>query len=335
MKTINLALQGGGSHGAYTWGVLDALLEDGRFHFEAISGTSAGAMNAVNFADGLRRGGPEGARKKLGDFWQAASIDGKLSEGERDVADLMMSYWGGLGRVTANFYDTASHFVSPYDLNPLNLNPLRDVLAGEVDFEALRKSEGPKLFFAATNVHTGKVRIFQRPELTLDMVMASACLPLMFKAVIIDDIPYWDGGYMGNPVLFPFFTETQTEDLVLVQINPISRNETPKTMNEIMDRVNEITFNSALIQEIRAVDFVGRLIDQGRLDGTHYKKIRLHLIEADPELIELGAESKSNADFSFFQKLFGIGRRAGKAFIAKHYDDIGKRGTMPVKNALV
>jgi len=335
MKPVNLALQGGGAHGAYTWGVLDALLEDGRFQFEAVSGTSAGAMNAVNLADGLRIGGREGARKKLADFWQGASLDGKLSEGERDVADLLLSYWGGLGRVTANFYDTASHFVSPYDVNPLDLNPLRDVLASQVDFEALRRSEGPKLFIAATNVHTGKVRVFHRTELTLDMVMASACLTLMFKAVMIDDIPYWDGGYMGNPVLFPFFTETKTEDVVLIQINPISRNETPKTINEIMDRINEITFNSALIQEIRAVDFVGRLMDQGRLQGTHYKKIRLHMIEADEELIALGADSKMNADFGFFQQLFAIGRRAGKAFIAKNYEHIGLKGTMAVKETLI
>ena len=334
-KKINLALQGGGAHGAYTWGVLDVLLEDGRFVLDGISGTSAGAMNAVNLADGLRRGGPDAARKQLAEFWQGASIDGALSQGQRDMADMMLAYWGGLGRIAADMFDTASHFVSPYDVNPLDLNPLRDVLAANVDFAALRTSEGPKLFIAATNVHTGKVRVFRRPELSLDMVMASACLPMMFKAVIIDGVPYWDGGYMGNPVLFPFFTETDTEDVLLVQINPIERNETPTSMNDILDRMNEITFNSSLLQELRAIDFVSRLHEQGRLAGTHYKHVRLHLIEADEELKALGADSKMNADLAFFRKLFAIGRRAGKAFITRYYDDIGVRGTLSLRETLV
>jgi NTE family protein len=331
-KTINLALQGGGAHGAFTWGVLDALLEDGRFDICAISGTSAGAMNAINLAEGMRTGGAKGAKRQLAEFWKAASLDGSLPEAGRMMFDGMMAFWSSTP-AAAMMQEAASLF-APAQLNPMDINPLRDVLKRAVKFELLRASAGPKLFIAATSVETGKVRVFHRDELTLDMVMASACLPTVFRAVEIEGKPYWDGGYMGNPVLFPFFTETNCADIVLVQINPIVRTGTPDTAAEIMARIDEVTFNAPLLQELRAIDFVRRLIEQGRLDGTNYKAIRVHVIEAQDELNLFGAASKMSADYDLFLKLREIGVRAAKTFIVAHFDDIGVRPTLDIRETI-
>lgn len=331
-KTINLALQGGGAHGAFTWGVLDALLEDGRFDIRGVSGTSAGAMNAVNFAEGLRKGGAEGAQRQMAAFWKGASLDGALPEPGRMVFDGMMAFWSSTP--AAVMLQEAASLFAPAQLNPMDINPLRDILKRAVNFEALRASAGPKLFIAATAVETGKVRVFHREELTLDMVMASACLPTVFQAVEIEGEPYWDGGYMGNPVLFPFFTETDCADIVLVQINPVARQGTPDTAIEIMSRIDEITFNAPLLQEFRAIDFVRRLIAQGRLDGTHYKEIRVHLIEAQAALNRFGAASKMKADYDFFLELREIGANAVKRFITAHFDDIGVRPTLDLQAAI-
>nr|WP_246781339.1 patatin-like phospholipase family protein [Rhodoblastus sphagnicola] len=327
-----MALQGGGAHGAFTWGVLDALLDDGRFDVCALSGTSAGAMSAVNFAEGLRKGGAEGARKQLADFWKAVSLDGALPEAGRMVFDGMMAFWSATP--AAVMFQRAASLFAPAELNPMDINPLRHVVKNAVNFEDLRASAGPRLFIAATCVETGKVRVFHREELTLDMVMASACLPTVFRAVEIEGKPYWDGGYMGNPVLFPFFTETACADIVLVQLNPIMRKGTPDTAAEIMNRIDEVTFNAPLLQEMRAIDFVRRLIAQGRLVGTHYKAIRLHVIEAQDELNAFGAASKMSADYDFFLKLHDIGVRAAKRFVASHFDDIGVRPTVDIQEAL-
>jgi predicted acylesterase/phospholipase RssA len=211
---------------------------------------------------------------------------------------------------------------------------LRDGVEAQIDFAAVRACESLQLFIAATNVHTGKVRVFERSELTVDMLMASAALPTIFKAVEIDGVPYWDGGYMGNPVLFPFFSGTRTEDIILVQINPLVRDNTPDTTGEILERVNEITFNAALLHELRAIDFVRRLIDAGRLDATHYKRVRLHRVEAQKELNAFGATSKMQADWGFFEKLHAIGYKAGEAFLAAHFDEIGREGTLDLKAEL-
>jgi len=332
-KVINLALQGGGAHGAFTWGVLDVLLEDGRVDFCGISGTSAGAMNAVSFAEGMRKGGKEGARQQLAHFWRSASLDGGLNAIQREVFEGVLNLWGATP--AKSWVEQAASMFSPMQFNPLNINPLRDVLSDQIDFAALRDSDHLKLFIAATNVESGKVRIFRRPELTIDMLMASACLPTVFKAVEIDGVPYWDGGYMGNPVLFPFFTETESPDVVLIQINPIERKGAPDTVTDIMARMNEITFNAPLLQEFRAIDFVARLIDAGRLDGTHYKRINMHVIEAQDELNQLGSASKMRSDLSFFEQLFAVGRKAGQSFLDEHFDDIGVKGTLDLKEALV
>ena len=329
-KRVNLALQGGGAHGAFTWGVLDALLQDGRLEIEGLSGTSAGAMNAAVLICGFAGGGPEVARTRLAAFWKAVSIDGGSMSGQRMLLDMFLGTWGWGGG--ASWLPLA--VPSPSTFNPLDINPLRDVVSDHIDFDALRRYEPMKLFVAATNVHTGKVRVFRRPELTMDMLMASAALPSLFKAVEVDGESYWDGGYMGNPVLFPFFTETQTEDIILVQINPIVRQELPRSAQDIQERVNEITFNASLLHEIRAIDFVRRLIDQGRLKETHYKRIRLHRIEENGALNAFGASSKLKADWDFFQALHALGVKAGRRFLKAHFDMIGVEGTVDLRAEL-
>jgi NTE family protein len=328
MKTVNLALQGGGAHGAYTWGVLDALLEDDRLAFEAISGASAGAMNAVALADGFVDAGPEGARRKLHDFWLSVSQEGALTPIQRKLFD---AYFGGFSFSASPaffWFDALTHFASPYELNPFNLNPLRDHLVQMIDFEKLRSTGGVELLVAAANVFTGKGKIFCRRELNADHVMASACLPRLFQAVEIDGVSYWDGGYAGNPPLWPLFYETRTEDAIIVQINPIERHETPRTARDILNRIDEITFNSPLLGELRAVNFVNKLIDEGKLQHGEYKRVRLHRIGGDGVLESLGAATKFDTSWPFLTRLRDLGRRSAKDWLARHFDDIGVRGTL-------
>jgi len=331
-KKINLGLQGGGAHGAFTWGVLDCLLEDERIDIEGISGTSAGAMNAVMLADGLARGGAPEARKRLADFWRAASLDGNLPELQRSVLDRLFSFTPYEGSPVQAWFDAVAHYMSPYDLNPLNINPLRDLIERFVDFDAVRACKDVSLFISATNVHTGRLRIFPQDKVTADVIMASACLPFLFRAVEIDGVPYWDGGYMANPALFPFFRATETEDVLIVQINPVERPSTPHTQSEIMNRINEITFNSSLLAEFRAIDFVTRMIDQGRLaHGTgegEYRRINVHRIALDSTFKALTAGSKLNSDFDFFEMLKKGGAQAARDFLDRHFDDIGVRSTV-------
>jgi NTE family protein len=331
-KLINLALQGGGAHGAFTWGVLDHLLEDGRFTIAGISGTSAGAMNAVMLADGLARGGPEEARKRLAEFWRAVSVDGDLPGGQRTVIDRLFSFLPLENSPAQIWVKAMSRFFSPYDLNPLNINPLKDLIERFVDFEAIRACQSPKLFVSATNVRTGHLRVFPPEQITADVVMASACLPFLFRAVELDGVPYWDGGYMGNPAIFPLFSVKETEDVLIVQINPIERRVTPTSSQEIMNRMNEITFNSSLLGELRAIEFVSRLIDEGRLPrGTgpgQYRRMKLHRISLDRAFPKLDADSKLSSDYDFFVMLRNGGRRAARNFIDAHFHDIGVRSTV-------
>lgn len=348
-KLVNLALQGGGAHGAFTWGVLDKLLEDGRLGFEGISGTSAGAMNAVALADGWYEKGADGAREKLETFWRAISRNGSFSvtDQQQEVLDRFLSFWmwpmgnGGGAEAFAKLFPLApwanpaatAQMTSPYDTNPLNINPLRDVVERLVDFDRVAKCSDFKLFIAATRVHSGKIQLFRRGDITADAVLASACLPYAFQAVEVDGEPYWDGGYTGNPALYPFFTETECEDIVLIQINPIERSETPKTSQEILERISEITFNASLLREFRAIDFVNRLIDDGKLIGGDYRRNRVHRIDASEELASLGAGSKFNTSWAFFTRLRDVGRDAASQFLAAHYDDVGQRGTLDLRDA--
>jgi NTE family protein len=331
-KRINLALQGGGAHGAFTWGVLDQILGDERLSIEGISGTSAGAMNAVMLADGLCRGGREGAQQRLADFWRSVSSTGNLPALQRAVMERLLSFTPLEGTPVQAWFNALSRYFSPYDVNPLNINPLKDLIERFVDFETLRANTDLQLFISATNVQTGRVRIFPRDKITADAVMASACLPLLFRAVEIDGVPYWDGGYLGNPVIFPFFRTTATEDVLVVQINPLVRKSTPMSSSEIMNRINEITFNSSLIGEYRAIDFVARLIDQGKLPRGirrgEYRRINVHRIVLDHFGTQLDTYSRLSNDYDFFDMLHVSGKRAARRFLDEHFDNIGVKSTV-------
>lgn len=328
-KQVALALQGGGAHGAFTWGVLDKLLEDGRIEFEGISGTSAGAMNAVVMADGFMRGGNDAARERLRLFWNAVSDGAKYSPIRRAPLDMLMGNWTLDTSIGYNFFDWLSKFASPYEFNPLNINPLKDLLNETIDFDRVRACNKPLIFISCTNVETGRAKVFKRGMISSDVVMASACLPFVFQAVEIGGVPYWDGGYMGNPVLFPFHDSTKTLDYVIVQINPVFRKGAPKTAREIMNRVNEISFNASLLQELRAIDFARRLIDEGKLDPKVYKRINIHIISNDKELVPLGASTKLNAEWDFLEHLFEVGRATATQWLDKTYDMLG---VMPTAN---
>jgi NTE family protein len=328
-KTVSLALQGGGAHGAFTWGVLDALLEDGRLAVEAIAGASAGAMNAVVMVEGWLEGGIDGARGALETFWRRASIDGSLSPIQRRLLSRMLGLWSNRA-----WTDIVAQGLGPYLTNPLNINPLRDAIDALIDFDRVRACTDVEIFISATNVWTGKVEIFNREELTADHLMASACLPTVFQAVEIDGVPYWDGGYMGNPALFPLFYETTTDDIVLVQINPLERRHTPRTARAIHNRLNEITFNGNVMRELRAVAFVKRLIDEGKLSPDEYKDVHLHRIDASGVLDDYAASSKSKAQWDFFVQLRDAGRRTAQSWLAHHYQAIGVRGTLDLQSAL-
>ncbi|MDA7946147.1 MAG: patatin-like phospholipase family protein [Hyphomicrobiaceae bacterium] len=330
-KKLNLALQGGGAHGAFTWGVLDRLLEDERVDIEAISGTSAGAMNGVLLADGLMRDGTQGARAALSRFWRDVSKAARFSPLQRGPVDMFMGNWSLDTSPAYLFFDMLTRVAGPYELNPFDVNPLRDILDEHVDFELVRSCDKVRLYISATNVETGRVKVFDRHQLTCQMVMASACIPFMFKAVEIDGIPYWDGGYMGNPVLFPFFGHDGACDILIVQINPIERKGVPKTSREILNRVDEITFNASLLKELRSIDFVRRLLEDGRLEPGHYSKVNVHIVEAGDEMRSFGASSKLNAEWAFLKHLFAIGRNAADNWLEKNFDAIGLRSTVDLR----
>lgn len=332
-KPINLALQGGGAHGAFTWGVLDRLFEDNRLWIEGISGTSAGAMNAVVSAHGIAENGSEGAREKLHDFWYAVAQAGRFSPIQRDIISRLFGNWSLDQSPSYLFFDVVNRFASPYELNPLNINPLKTLLEEQVDFDYVRSCTNLNLFISATNVETGRVKVFERHELTADMVLASACLPFMFQAVEIDGIPYWDGGYMGNPVLFPFFKKTCCDDLLIVKINPLERKGTPKSARDILERVNEITFNSSLLKELRAIEFVSRLIHQDHLQKDTYKDVLVHLIHSEV-LMDLGASSKLNSEWEFLCMLKDAGRDAAEQWLDENIDAVGRRSSLDLSALL-
>ncbi|BCP54225.1 hypothetical protein K32_28420 [Kaistia sp. 32K] len=256
-RQIDLALQGGGAHGAFTWGVLDRLLEEPWLKIEAVSGTSAGAMNAVVMTSGWTLGGADGARAALHDFWERVAKAGTMSPLQRSPLDKIMGNWSLDGSPAFLTMDLMARMFSPYDLNPMGYNPLTDILAESVDFDRLAKAP-IKIFVTATNVRTGRGRIFRNKEITPDVLLASACLPTMFQAVEIDGDPYWDGGYVGNPTITPLIRESDALDTILVQINPRERPGTPRTASEILNRLNEISFNAALMKELRMIALCAR-----------------------------------------------------------------------------
>ena len=329
VKKLDLALQGGGAHGAYTWGVIDRLLEDDRIEIEGISGTSAGAMNGVVMADALTRGGKRAARQALREFWQAVSRAGMASPIRRSPMDILTGNWSLDHSPGYIAMDLMTRLVSPYQLNPLNLNPLRDIVAAHIDFERVRQCDQLKLFVAATNVRTGKQRVFRREEMCVDAVMASACLPFMFQAVEIDGEAYWDGGYMGNPALFPLMEECSARDILLVQINPIRREELPTSASAIMNRLNEITFNAALIKEVRMIALLKHALDEQGIENC-YQQALFHRISGDKALDDLSVSSKLNSEWPFLCHLFEQGREAAEKWLATHFDALGHVSTLDI-----
>jgi NTE family protein len=329
-KTVNLALQGGGAHGAFAWGVLDRLLEDERIAFEGVSATSAGAMNAVVMAYGLAEGGREGARRALTGFWRRISHSSAFGPLQPSPLDRLLHNHSLEYSPAFLMLDLMSRMFSPYQLNPMNYNPLRQVLEQVVDFERLRAAAPLKLFLSATNVRTGKVKVFGSDEITADAVMASACLPFMFQAVTIDGEAYWDGGYMGNPAIFPLIYECEATDVVVLHINPLFRPEVPQSASEIMNRINEISFNSSLMREMRAIAFVTRLIDDGAVCQGGLKRMHIHAIAADEVMQELSVTSKLNADWEFLTHLRDDGRDAAAAWLNEHFDRLGRQSTVDI-----
>ncbi len=329
-KEIELALQGGGAHGAFTWGVLDRLLEDGRLHIEGLSGTSAGAMNGAIVADGIVRGGYDVARERLQEFWSAVSDAGRFSPIRRSPIDVLFGRWSldhSPGYLAA---EAMSRIFSPYDFNPLDINPLRDIVAEHVDFDRVNRCTDLKLFITATNVRTGRPKIFRQPEISVEALMASACLPTLFQAVEIDGEAYWDGGFMGNPALFPLVDECDARDTIIVQINPIERNELPTTAADIANRVNEITFNASLIKELRSIGFLWEVIHHENLKRDEYRDARIHRIHGGDTMLNLSVSSKFNAEWDFLVYLRDAGREAAGQWLEDHYDDIGRVSTFNI-----
>jgi NTE family protein len=343
-KTINLALQGGGSHGAFTWGVLDRLLEEDNLTIEGISGTSAGAMNAAALLQGHCKGGSKGAKESLENFW-------------RGVSELSLGSWNTDFSPVATAADALQRMFSPHQTNPFNINPLRDLLTKLLDMVAIRTCDAIKLFVCATDVENGRAHIFERKDLTIDALIASASLPLIFQTVNIGGTPYWDGGYTGNPAIFPLICNCESPDVVLVLINPLTRRGTPETPTEIINRLNEISFNAAIIGEMHAIALVQQLIEESRLEnrwlkdifriiGCHYgskakdmrnseaarlKNMNIHVIGAEDEIRELGASSKLIASMDFLSHLKEIGRKAADAWLKQIWQMIGEGSSINIR----
>ncbi|WP_193370701.1 patatin-like phospholipase family protein [Pelagibius marinus] len=333
VKSVNLALQGGGAHGAFAWGVLDRLLEDERIAFEGISACSAGAMNAAVLAYGLTEGGREGAKTALTNFWRRISHSSLFSPLQPTPWDRLTHNHALESSPAFLAFDLMTRLFSPYEFNPFNVNPLREALAETVDFERLHSDCAMKLFLSATNVCSGKVKIFTNPEITVDAVLASACLPFMFQAVEIDGEHYWDGGYMGNPAIYPLIYHCDSADVVIVHINPIGRSGVPRSARDILNRINEISFNSSLMREMRAVAFVTRLIDEGRICDGSLKRMRIHAIAAEEFMRDLSVSSKLNPDWEFLTHLRDVGRAHAETWLAEAFGKLGVESSIEIRDS--
>jgi len=327
-KPINLALQGGGSHGAFTWGVLDRLLEEASLDIEGVVGTSAGALNATVLAYGITVGGREGARAKLAEFWKANSDSGRFMPqppmwfdraGVPVTNEWSPAFW---------IADAMLRIFSPYSFNPLNINPVRDVLERTVDFAVLRERSAIKLFLCASNVRSGRIRVFEGRETSVDAVLASACLPQFFQAVEIDGEHYWDGGYMGNPALFPLIYHCKAPDILLVMIEPVAIDQVPRTARDIIDRTNSLSFNSSLMREMRAIHFVNKLVERGFDDEGRLKAVNIHCVDAEDSMRGLDVSSKASVRWDFLMYLHELGRSRCEAFLGEHYDKIGRESSV-------
>jgi NTE family protein len=333
-KRINLALQGGGSHGAFTWGVLDALLEDGRLEIEALSGTSAGAMNTAMFLQGWAKNGSEGARAELRAFWTELGRMSITSPIQRTFIDRLRGTWNLDDSLAAMWADVLQRTLTPWMRNPLGLDPLRDLLRRHFDQDAVRSCDGIKAFIAATNVQNAKVRIFTREELTVDAVLASACLPNVHEAVVIDGIPYWDGGFRGNPPIWPFIYASESRDVVMVELDPSFRPGIPKSNAEIADRLNELTFGGALMAEMRAIAFIQDLIEKGAITGdfgNRLKMVMVHSINDEASIAPMGSVSKFLIEPAYLEHLFELGRLAATKWLASTFDMVGVKSSVDIR----
>ena len=323
---VDLALQGGGAHGAFTWGVLDRLIEEPWLKIDGISGTSAGAMNAAVMASGWEHGGVDGAKAALETFWKAVSDAARFSPLQRGPWEMLTGKWTLENSPMYMASELLTRMFSPYELNPLNAHPLRGILAETVDFECLAQAP-MKLFITATNVRTGAGRVFRNAEITPDVLLASACLPTLFQAVEIDGEHYWDGGYVGNPTITPLVRECASQDTILVQINPIVRDELPRSARDIMNRLNEVAFNSPLIKELRMIALLNKVADVGRGEGALWARMRIHRIASD-RVTEVDSTSKLITEWRFLLGLRDEGRRVAGMFLEEHGANLGKRSTL-------
>ncbi len=339
MKRINLALQGGGAHGAFTWGVLDRLLDEEDIEVAGISGTSAGALNGAAFKSGMVNAGRDGARAALDVLWRRMGA----------VGDMRMAHWmAGLGGEPIRMVqalealmpytpaEAISQMVSPYHYGPFYRNPLEPVVA-RFNFDQVCADQGPALFIGATSVRTGKIRVFQGREISTEAILASACLPTLFQAVEIEDPatgemePYWDGGYTGNPALFPLFDDPLPDDIVIVNINPLERRELPRSPQQIQNRINEISFNSSLLRELRAIAFVQRLLAEGTLRPGSMSRVLVHMIADDKLMNALSVTTKMYPIPRVLDQLKSAGQAAAERFLTAHKQDIGDRSTVDLR----
>ncbi|WP_029005927.1 patatin-like phospholipase family protein [Azorhizobium doebereinerae] len=329
---VDLALQGGGSHGAFTWGVLDRLLEEPWIRIDGISGTSAGAMNAAVLADGYAAGGAPGARAALDVYWKRVAEAARFSPFQRGPIDKMMGRWTLDNSPLFVAMDLMSRLYSPYDLNPGNSHPLRAILDDLINFERLKASP-IRLFITATNVRTGRGRVFRNGEITPDVLLASACLPTMFQAIEIDGESYWDGGYSGNPTMTPLVRELDSDDTILIPINPVERPGTPNSAREILNRLNEVSFNAVLLKELRMIALLRQVACPENTEGAQWAKMRIHMVRNDL-MQTLGYSSKLNAEWEFLTMLRDAGRTAADEFLARDGDSIGKRSSIDLDTLL-
>ena len=329
---IDLALQGGGAHGAFTWGVLDRLLQEPRLRIDGISGTSAGAMNAAVLIDGYETGGAAGARAALQAFWDAVSRAARFSPLQRSPFDVMLGRWTLDYAPMYLAADLMARVFSPYDLNPQGFNPLRRILDARLDLGRIARSR-IKLFVTATNVHTGRGRVFRNAEVTADVLLASACLPTLFQAVQIDGAYYWDGGYSGNPTITPLVRECESQDTIIVQVNPVARAQAPTSARDILNRLNEVSFNAVLLKELRMMALLRQVAPADGSECARWAAMRMHHIASDV-VAALGSSSKLNAEWAFLTMLRDEGRRCAEPFLNDHGANLGTRASLDLDRLL-
>lgn len=334
-KKVALALQGGGSHGAFTWGVLDALFEDGRFDVEGVVGTSAGGMNATATIQGLIDNGSQGARKKLNELWHAIGEQGKNSPLKPHAHKKLVHNYDISDTPAFWMMQFLSGFMSPYQLSPHAGHPLESVIEKLFNFKVLKNSTDHKLFLCATHVATGKLKVFTGQELCKEAVLASACVPTLFKAIEINGEFYWDGGFIGNPAIYPLIYNCETPDIIMIQIRRVHDPVVPTTAHDIHNRLGEITQNSCLTREMRAISFITKLLDNGTIPEGKLKRLNMHMIRDDAFFGGIDRASGFCADPDFLDYLFKAGRRTGKQWIDENYEDVGKRTTAKIESDFV